>query len=320
MLNSISYLRHCAVVMPAENHVLLYAHPSSNVPLPLVNATRILAEVSPEVTSFQFHQMGGPEQVAVDGLLANIRNWYGAPIGELLIWRIFGAIEESVIIRLAPSRLVLIENGIATFDPPSRRTLFRPHGVDRGIARRVTVAWLPMGPLFGRPRYLQERQTGRPMVEDYRKLCVELANRLDCSLDSSTAQAPIALIVGTSLYRTGAVTREAEQEAYLDVIRKLCKRGFQVVWKPHPRADCIAGIDLTGEVCRLESAMPLELWAAALGCADAVIGSIASSALATLGIYFGYTPLLVEFAGEKKLCRKLPHVRRIRSHFKRNIL
>jgi hypothetical protein len=71
-------------------------------------------------------------------------------------------------------------------------------------------------------------ETLRAVVESARSVVPPVAT-------IAPASAPQVLVLGQSLWRAGVITRDAEAAAYASVVADLLERGYDVLWKEHPR-------------------------------------------------------------------------------------
>lgn len=76
----------------------------------------------------------------------------------------------------------------------------------------------------------------RPIRVETLRAVVESARSVVPSVETvAPASAPQVLVLGQSLWRAGVITREAEAAAYASVVADLLERGYDVLWKEHPR-------------------------------------------------------------------------------------
>lgn len=220
---------------------------------------------------------------------------------ELFIFHAFGKIETRIATIINAQKTVLLENGIATYNPPKGRLSKSPQ-----IA--VNEAWLPLAPILGSPYYLKEDVVKTPSTEGYQ----ETAKKL--SQDKKLIGGYDVFVIGTSLYRLGIVTLEEEINAYSSYIESLVSNNNieKIVWKPHPRMQS-SELNFFADykkVSVINDDMPIELVFALKHPKRAFSASIASSALLSGWVYFGITPNILE--ASLSGLERFPHITRIR--------
>ena len=284
LLNAISYMQS-PHAPPAEDAALVL-YSANNVPDALRDATQRMADAAAGMfSSFHFVETKDREQV-----YAQLRALARDGEIEVVTWRVFGRCEKYAIRKLAPRRLVLIENGISTYEPIEkafetgwRRWFEKPH-------RRPDFAWLPLSHRLALPANVDPAKAAKPDPAAYRALCRTLAGKL---VDQPIAlpNKPVSLLVGTSYHRKPGVEEADERDVYVAYAREAASRGRALLWKPHPRSEGAEGwLDALGAQV-VHTSLPLEVALAHVLGPQVEVASIASSALATCDIFFDAVPI-----------------------------
>ena len=225
---------------------------------------------------------------------------------ELFLFHVFGSIEFKIASILNAKKVILLENGIATYDPPKGRLRQSPQ-ID------VNEAWLPLSPILGNPTYLNGDLVKAPSTIRYQKAVKPLSN------ENSLNNKFDIFIIGTSLYRLGIISLIDEIHAYSSYIEKLERDNTvnNILWKPHPRMQC-SEINIFKDfekVTIIEDDMPIELLFSRKNPSAAVSASIASSALLSGFLYFGIKPIILD--AKITGLERFPHITRMQKFVSR---
>ena len=202
----------------------------NNIPDDMIGICRAMVSKSPVVF------------VDLDQPLESFTDAFGAVFDTLAISHLFGNKEEDIIDRISWNSLWLTENGIATYLlPPARARRLRHNSTC------PDTAILPLSghPLIGRPPYLSNcssrilKHDAASYLRVRARLQATFSNYHEMAVAKQIRRAERChIIVGTSLYRAGLITKHDEREAYSSLISGIRERSPRdlIVWKPHPRA------------------------------------------------------------------------------------
>lgn len=200
----------------------------------------------------------------------------------LYMSHVLGRFENMILDKIKRDKLILIENGIATYFPPSARIQY----LNPKSFHDLSEAVLPLSQLGIYPSYLNfhkptiivpQRESFLSLAGIHQKHCRPL---VDFPEDVS-----VKIVIGTSLYRLGVIERETEEDLYLAEL-KLADEGLKF-FKGHPRAFASRKLSQPTSNARcLNPHLPVELLAAGLYTKTKVKAcSIASSSLLSLKAY-----------------------------------
>jgi hypothetical protein len=306
LFNLILYLNKNAPVF--ENHLVIYS--TGNIPKKLLLTIKIIANSSRQFTSINYFEINHRE--LANSFLDKLSNLVKRKISELTIWRVYGKLEHGIIQSLKPSKLVLIENGIATYCPPN---------IDQSSSLKAfikpDIAWLSLIDRFGIPYYLNDVKIIVPLPEEFRKTCENLLDLFPeiTSFKNRILCDNLVIVVGTSLYRTGAICQEDEINSQIDIIKAYYNSRYRVVYKAHPRLPSKYFEQFLYRFDCIHWDYPLELFFASIYPHNFSVVSIASTAIATAEIYFQAKVKLIPAHFISTLEKKLPHVALIRNRY-----
>lgn len=271
--------------------VVLFGN-SRNVSSELLATARRLTEILP-AAAFDYldlDQEGGIESIVAKHLAADAR------VEKLLITHLFGAKENQILDVINRDKLVLIENGLATYLPPlGRDPRFQQDYYGVRPLHAVQEAWLPLAPVLGAPFYLPEEIVEAPSIESFRRAALAITDALNLKPLQLQSEERVMFVAGTSLYRLKVLSHADESAAYQLFIEDCLENGYdRVCWKPHPRMLLPMQELPTGKqrVETIADSLPMELRfleaPEGAGC-----GSIASSAIFLGSHYFDIEPTLL---------------------------
>ena len=225
---------------------------------------------------------------------------------ELFLFHVFGRIEYNITRLVCAKKTILLENGIATSDPPKGRLKQSPQ-------IRISEAWLPLSPILGSPYYLNRDLVRTPSTNSYTEATKQLLSAHNPNDEFDV------FVIGTSLHRLGIISLADEINAYSSFIKKMKhdNRIKKILWKPHPRMQSqeIGSFVDNEKITVVEDDMPIELLFSLKKSSQAFSTSIASSALLTGWLYFGIKPNLL--AAKLSRLEKFPHITKIRQIIQR---
>lgn len=219
------------------------------------------------------------------------------------LWKPF----ERALLQLMPNaQLILFDNGLDSHQPRKIEESPQPNTsntIDSRDASRTALRFYSLGDLLGVPEHLGDSPVAIPTGEDlaglYREASLACGGEL---LGSVVPQAgpPLLLAIGTSFNRLPRVSFEEEADIYRRLANWAHDRGYQVLFKEHPRSHApVAEAPGVADIV-WRSSLPIEL--AAAGARDvAIAASVSSTALLTMFKAFGTEARLVGAHLRKKL-------------------
>ena len=313
LLNALSYIRSDVAPLCKSTIVLLYS--VGNVPHSLRESVQAMCAQSTEIDDFSYKKIASNNRSDRLSFANALKKTFLNDDVELLTFRIFGKLEKELIKTIDPSRLVLVENGIATYLPPVSRMPWSVNRIERQLAKQVNVAWLPLHLRFGVPFYLSKQVVHSPELNVYKNLCSDLAKKLKCEIHKDASKKSLVFVIGTSYYRLGHISEEDEAACYRLFCENAIERGAQVIWKPHPRLN--SKLNWVGDMCdkEIQNPYPQELFLSSLAGNNVEVASIASTSLSVSEIYFNAKPILISSKVTKEIESKLSHVKLMRQKY-----
>jgi hypothetical protein len=244
------------------------------------------------------------------------------PPDEVWLDCLWGAAEKIVAETYPKARLVLYEDGLHTYLPNEDHHLdaARPFGDPRGAycalklrlrewthpedlalaamlprhLSRVAASYLwitPMIPPADHQRRLPWVQLQTSFLKDTLARVSPIVDDIDLEPGG-----PRALILGQCFSNYGDLARGVEVDCYADMAKRLQDRGYEVVWKEHPRTRLPFLAELAEAVPGVRGApdwgpWPVELFVERLGLS--ACASITSTSLFSIPLLFGlpsYSP------------------------------
>jgi hypothetical protein len=201
--------------------------------------------------------------------------------------------------RLMPDDFVFFDNGMSSY---------WEHGdiSDEFRKKRLplpSLAALALAPPLPIPSYLAAYPLWRVTYEDLADIFASLQRAVGVWVPDGDP----GIVLGTSMFRTGAVTWEEERELYLRVIDRARAQHTSVVFKGHPRA---AHRPLIGEedgVAIIETTAPIEalVQQGNTGC----VYGMASTALFSMPKFFGWRAYRIEALASRRAAAERIHRR-----------
>jgi hypothetical protein len=217
---------------------------------------------------------------------------------------------EQAILDLCPTaEITLYDNGLDShIDRPVVDNADHAAAIRRKDFDRIRTAIYALGDLLPVPAFAQALKpvvpTGASMRAHIGSLAAGLAGDL-ARLPGPPGAA--ALVIGTSLYRGGKITREAEADIYRRRISELRRDGLSVVCKEHPRASSPLLDAADGAQIALRTSLPIEFLPLTMDIR--LSSSLSSSALLTLKKLFAIPAELL--GGERRGALQLPWMARL---------
>ena len=265
-----------------------------------------------------------PGQWRLDQCIRELRARIGLErIDELWLCWVSRPSEKLVLEAYPEARVMLYEDGLTSYMPqarpmrrepapapwlrmapaPLRRWLdphaparrFRRHrsGIDPVHLRRIDGAWMLLADSWPAPSPMQD--VPRHPIDQARLAATLRACQTIPSVagfDAAPRTRPTVLVLGQTLSRWGAISRDDELAIYAGVVALAVERGYDVWWKEHPRSrepffDDLSAQAPANRLRRLELpyALPIELVAGRLGLVACIAGI--SAALFTLSRFCG---------------------------------
>ena len=304
-LNLYSYLQHNKLEREKISIVLFGTGRNVSEDLKIVtrNLSRLLDNAS---YYFQDSDEG------VDGLysLRQEMGFTGKLATNLFITHVFGAFENLVLDTFVYDRLILIENGLATYYPPiARDPSLKQDYYAAKPRKQVHEAWLPLAQFIGHPFYLSRDVVESPSAQDFRSSTADLLTRSGLTPTSENVCKKVVFVAGTSLYRLGVISQEREIECYQQFVEKIVETDVdRIYWKPHPRmsinSDAVSSI--SAKVTTLTDPIPLEFHFLQKKSDHSTCASIASSALLFGQHIYDVKPILLSQNFKEEI--RFPHL------------
>lgn len=278
-----------AALQRAMRDVAAQAYPWTRI----VEAFDVLADVPRRIA-------GGELARRIDALRARLGS---RRVDELWLCWLSRPAERLVLEAFPDARIVFYEDGLTSYLPLAAiaapqgplaavgaaidarvpALAFRRHkgSIAPRHAERVAEARMLLGDVWPAPEALAHVpwKTVRP---DALRATIDACRRIDAVaafVPPPQRERPRVLVLGQALARFGALPRDAEQQVYAEAIRTIVTRGYDVLWKEHPRAeqpffDALAAGAPAERLRRLELpfALPVELVADRLGLAACAAG------------------------------------------------
>ncbi|MCI4645867.1 MAG: alpha-2,8-polysialyltransferase family protein [Hyphomonadaceae bacterium] len=183
---------------------------------------------------------------------------------------------------LSPDELVFFDNGLSSYADWHANTL--DHVISAGVPR-PSAAYLSLHPTLDVPAYLRDVPVEVLRKKDFAHAFKRL--RAGGTERPPGTWLPGQVIVGTSLFRTGRISWEAERALYLRLITRLKRSGeTDILFKAHPRALTQPLITPEDGVAVFASTVPLEAYVRPNSVGT--VYSISSSALITMPQFYGW--------------------------------
>ena len=218
-------------------------------------------------------------------------------VKSLFITHVFGEYENLVIDMFSFDRLILIENGLATYYPPIQRDpRLKENYYSTESIQHVHEAWLPLAQFIGQPFYLSRDVVKSPSVQEFQSSTADLVTRSGLAPVSTEPYNKIIFVAGTSLYRLGVISPEREVECYEQFISQIGGLDVdRIYWKPHPRMsiDSKAVSSNSTKVTTLTDSIPLEFHFLHKKADHATCASIASTSLLFGRHMYDIKPILI---------------------------
>jgi hypothetical protein len=306
-LNLYSYLQHHGIVDDSIG-VVLFGN-ARNIPEDLKRATKKLTDRLPHGSFYFLDSDQGVEGVSTlkEQIAAYPRS---ASPTNLFITHVFGRFENLILDTFDYEKLILVENGLATYFPPTGRDPQLERDYYRAEPNKhVHEAWLPLAQFIGRPFYLSKDTVNSPSIQGFRGSALDLSSETRIGPLKGEANEEVMFVAGTSLYRLGVLSQSDEIESYAKFILEAAETGAdRIYWKPHPRMSVNPNTmsSISPKVTTLLDSMPLEFHflneiGARVSCA-----SIASSSLLLGRYFFDVEPRLIQTGFAKE--SRYPHL------------
>lgn len=206
---------------------------------------------------------------------------------------------------LKPKEFIFFDNGLSSY---------ASHNVD--IAKDFVKFNLPI-PSFANmtlcpdlpaPPYLKDFPVRPVTFSDY---SAGFENIRAASPQRPSEQwLPNHVLIGTSLFRTGKISWEAERALYMRVIESLHARGeYNILFKAHPRASSRPLITEEDGIEVIDCSAPLEIFA--IPNHPGVAYSISSTSLITLKKFYGWRTYRLENEATRTLLSQSPHLSKV---------
>jgi hypothetical protein len=304
-LNLYSYLQHYKMEREAVA-IVLYGT-ARNISEGLKVAT---AKLSGSLDNSSYYFQDADE--GIDGL-CSLKLKIGLiekGLKSLFMTHVFGKYENLVLDTFSYDRLILIENGLATYYPPTGRDpRLKQDYYSTEPRKYVHEAWLPLAQFIGNPFYLTSDVVKSPSVQEFRSSTADLLARTGLVPSSVEVCKKIVFIAGTSLYRLGVISQEREIECYQQFVNQIVETDVdRIYWKPHPRMSVSSGTvsSISTKVITLTDLMPLEFQFLQKKSEHMTCASIASSTLLFGQHIYDVKPILI--SEQLKKVFSFPHL------------
>ena len=257
-------------------------------------------------------------QERFDALLGGVRERVGVPAVDELWFCWLNRLPEKLIMEAYPdARVVLYEDGLTTYLPvpvppaphpafarltalltrrmdarrPVRRFRRHKNVLDPRHQERLAGLYLVLADVLPVPAAFAHppcHLVGDHHLRETLRSGAAIAGLADAATGAPGDARPRVLVLGQSLHRWGVLTREQELAVYGHTVDALLAKGYNVLWKEHPRVlepffpQLAAGTaerrrrdgDTAGTLRELDLpfALPVELVAGRLGLAGCVAG------------------------------------------------
>jgi hypothetical protein len=310
-LNLYSYLQHHEITSDSIA-VVLFGN-SRNISEGLKSTTR---ELTGHLTDASFHYLDQDDGAdGIYSLRSEVFPTQASPV-NLFITHIFGKFVNQLLDIFEFERLILVENGLATYYPPVGRDprLKQDYYATRPF-HKVDEAWLPLASFIGCPFYLSKDIVKSPSVPQFRSAVEQLVISTQFNPAKVETGEKVVFVAGTSLYRLGVISQEEEVKKYENFVLQATQEGFdRIYWKPHPRMLLNPDVwsSISSKVTTLTDHLPLEfhfLQSSGLQyCA-----SIASTSLLFGKHFFAVEPQLI--SAEFARVSQFPHLTKLGNLF-----